>query len=177
MFEYGYFYDFIKTKDGEETKPNLHAINFRRLQSYNKDWKLNQIIFYEYLLQCHRRYGKVFTRSRSDFKNDTLISEGTVRNLVEDFEKRNFIKVTRSEKQIKGQDFRNRYSVDFEVIKQSLRDIYDFGNKTEKEIQENEEILKAWYDYLSNNTYKESNNIDSSEEFDPENNSLTKDSE
>ena len=134
-------------------KPNLHAINFSRLHCYNTEWKLNKIIFFEYLLYCHKRFGDNFFHSTSDFVERTLVSKNTILNLINEFEELGYLKVERNQTRIKGYDFRNRYSLNFDHILKSFRQIYDLGDEEEKDIQENEEILKEWYRFLRDNPY------------------------
>lgn len=119
-------------------------------------WKLNKIIFFEYLLLCHKKYGDNFFQSTSDFVENTLASKNSILKLVKEFEKNGFIKVERHNQKTKGKDFRNKYSFNFDFIMKSFRQIYNFGDQEEKEIQENEKILMDWYLFLKDNQYRKS---------------------
>jgi len=175
MFDYSNFYDFIETKNGKEKKPNLHAVNFRRLRSYNKQWKLNKIIFFEYLLFCHKKFGDNFFQSTSHFVESTLVSKNTILNLMKEFEDSGFIKVERQDDKIKGKDFRNKYSLNFDIILKSFRQIYDFGDQEEKDIQEQETILKEWYQFLENNPYNKPDNTSQDDSISKHDISIEKD--
>ena len=177
MFQYDSYFDWKKgngnTSEDQEKKVNLFAVHFRRLEGYTKEWKLQKILLYEYMLVCGRIYGhKNFTQKTSMIVKATLMGKDTIYKYLKEFEKAGYIKIKREKAD--GTSKLNRYTIDYECIKDSLEDIYDFGNLEEQTIKAYKQDLCNWYDYHSSSSYRDApnNSDEKSETQDSEDNSI-----
>ena len=153
MFDYSYFYDIIRTEEGDKRKPNLHSVHFTRLASYNKKWKINDIIIYEAMLYLHRRFGgKSFTMNNKYLVEMTRFSKNIITSKIKELEKKGYLSVKKRKGKI-GTDFRNLYSINFSKIITSFDEIYEFDKTKPDEVITNKEILEEWYLYFKDNPY------------------------
>lgn len=156
MFEFSYFFDFIndpKTNNNYK-RPNLFAIHFNRMSAYNKDWNLNKILLYEYLLVCDRKYGKKdepFTQAYKMIRDATHMSHGTISSYLKKLEKDGYLKIKRET--VDGTKQLNWYTIDYDKIKASLKLIYNFDGLSKYEIKAYCEDFCKWYDYHSSKSY------------------------
>ncbi len=150
MYNSSYFYDYIKTEKGDESKPNLHAIHFNRLIAYNKKWKIHKILLFEYMLLCCKKYGNNFTQTTTMIMEYTRLGKNSVIKYIALLEKEGYLTVSRS-KDESGVRELNEYAINFDTITSSLGSIYLLP---EKETQYHKDELIKMYTFIKENPYK-----------------------
>lgn len=149
MYNSTFFYDFIKTEDGDKHKRNLHAIHFNRLIAYNKEWKIHKILLFEYMLLCCKKYGNNFTQTTTLIINYTRMGKNSVLKYIAVLEKEGYLDVQRS-KDKNGTPELNRYSINFDNIISSLDSIYLLP---EKDVSHHKDELTKMYKFIEDNPY------------------------
>ncbi len=163
MFEFNFYYERIRTaqnrdessSNGNEVRRHeLLAIHFGRLSGYRKkpDWNIQKILLYEYMLFCYRKYGDNFTRTYSLIEKETRLSKNSINKYLNEFEAAEYITIHRKNYK-KGEDFMNRYSINFDKIMESLDQIYDFEGQSHSDIVGNVEFLEERYKYIRDHPY------------------------
>lgn len=163
MFDFNAYFDWKHSDEGSskksEAKPNLFAIHFRRLKCYNKDWKLKKVLMFEYMLICGRKYGhEDFTQKTSMIVDATWMSKDSVYKYLKENEDDGYLKIEK--KKYKNMRNCSRYTINYEQIKNSLDEIYNFDGHKKEDVKIFKEELCKWYDYHSSSSYRDASSND-----------------
>lgn len=150
MFKPEYFKDFIKSEIETHKKPNLHAVHFNRLKAYRKDWNIQKILIFEYMLLCCKQYGNNFTQKTTMIMDYTRLGINSVLKYIAQLEGEGYLSVNRS-KDGKGVRELNWYTVNFDTIISFLESIYLLP---EKETQYHKDELIKMFTFIKENPYK-----------------------
>lgn len=170
MFDFYAYFDWKDEGSSKksEGKPNIFAVHFKRLNGYNKDWKIQKILMFEYMLVCGRKYGhEDFTQKTSMIVEATWMGKDSVYKYLKEIEDDGYLKIEKK----KYKKLRNcsRYTINYEHIKNSLDKIYNFDGHKKEDVKTFKEELCKWYDYHSSSSYRDAsnNNNKDTEDDDP----------
>lgn len=162
MLEPSYFLDFIKVDEKSETeiqekgsvyKPNIFAIQFNRLNSYNPDWELRKKLAFELFMFLSKKYGhKPFTQKYPMLKKYLHCGNDKLKKLIDELQKDGFLEIKKEKK--KGVSQLNYYTVNFNKILSSLEKIYDFEGMSKENKSDSIEIMQEYIRYHAENGYK-----------------------
>ncbi|SHG46188.1 hypothetical protein SAMN05443144_1299 [Fodinibius roseus] len=160
MYDHGSYKEWKGESGKKESKINLFAIQFNRLGGYHPDWNLKKIFLYEYMLITARKHGKKgesFTQKYTMITEATQMSKGSVAKYLGELEEDGYLQIKREESD--GTRQLNRYTIDYECIKNSLEKIYDFGDLPKKDVETYKKDLCYRYDYHGASSYEDAHKV------------------
>ncbi|MBD3615354.1 MAG: hypothetical protein HUJ22_02190 [Gracilimonas sp.] len=109
------------------------ALNTYRLDLYQSDWKIEKIALFELFIVLSMIYGKVFYYQKERFLENLRLSDHAYRKYRRELENAGFINIKPGNKK---NNFKNRYSVNFDCIINNIEEIYHFNQFDNKFINE-----------------------------------------
>lgn len=129
------------------------SINFFRLELYNLEWDMYKIMVFEAFIILTLKFGNPFYFQQKKFFQLFRINEHVFRRLRQELTRLGFLTTARGNK---NQNFKNYYTVNFEVIIDKIDEVFNFYDPIEGEV--NQFLKKHYKDefgYLSHLTLED----------------------
>lgn len=141
------FHHYYSTPGGGyKSGVTVFAFHTMRMQAYQDDWSLKEIVVFEIFLNRSRRFNhEEFFYQQKRLMEESRLTEYSLRQCIEKLKDLKLISVTRE----KGStDKKNYYQVDFDAIKNNLDVIYDFDKFPADARDMFIEMFKNFYSYF-----------------------------
>ncbi|WP_445665134.1 hypothetical protein [Fodinibius sp. AD559] len=141
---------FLLDQYGRKETPNLFAVHFKKLNAYNEEWTLSQILVYELMLVMSRRTGNTqFYKQLHKIVEDTRLGKYKVRKAIEFLEDLGILSTDRS------QGAKTMYSINYDWITDNLEKVYNFTDVEEGDVVPLKQTLTSFINYHSSTDYYE----------------------
>lgn len=143
------FYHMLSNSVGDRTKGgvNLISVHFKRLQFYNDDWDIEDILVFEAFIVLSRGFGgEEFFHQMRYLEHTTTLSKYKIRKSRSKLEKLGLISVER-----KGRFNSNIYKVNYETVKKKLDTIYRLNELKPESIKPFKRYMCDFFDYYKSN--------------------------